>query len=100
MAFRVGQKVVCIDDENFARLDIVSDLPRKGRVYTVAWYGCRPTDLGVPGVFLRELKSGICPTHKVTVAWRATRFRPVVERKTDISIFTAMLSPSRETVSG
>lgn len=87
MAFRVGQKVECINDkpDRWGRAVLV----QKGEVYTVAavfdWFG-------LPGLLLEEVKTKEAP------GWHALRFRPVVERKTDISIFTAMLTPSKEHV--
>ena len=82
--FRVGQKVVCVDDElepGCIRWGGVA--PVKGQVYTVSGFGkaLRGDELCLR---LFELS---------TPAWcyLAHRFRPIVERKTDISIFTAML---------
>lgn len=94
MAFRVGQKVVCVDGSPAVGGGTWGLEPQKGSVYEIRNIGTglvhgQPTlmfgivelDGTVPGVF-----------------WRASRFRPVVERKTDISIFTAMLNPSKQTV--
>jgi hypothetical protein len=93
MSFHVGQKVVCIFHlpENLRRADAI--YPEKGVVYTVRGHA-GGTD-GKERVLLAEI-------HNVPMAWRlgfqefgfnAEAFRPVVERKTDISIFTAMLKP-------
>ncbi|BEV47313.1 hypothetical protein CRBSH125_34960 [Afipia carboxidovorans] len=94
--FRIGQKVVCVNDSNIHPCwsDWHSDLIVKGRVYTIASIE-RSRDRF--GFTLTEINSKPWPTGGYA-AWRAERFRPVVERKTDISIFKAMLNPSsRET---
>ena len=80
--FYVGQKVVCIDDS-----DSTGPVPvQRGKIYTIAnpFIGNR---LGKPCVTLIEF-----PFHKGM--WK-DRFRPVVERKTDISIFIEMLNPAQ-----
>ena len=75
MIFHVGQKVVCID----------------------ACGTLRPLQLN----YIYEISA--VDEHIVSVSafdgffW-CTRFRPIVDRKTDISIFTRMLSPSKQDV--
>jgi hypothetical protein len=87
--FRIGQKVVCVDDGPSAFGGEPTNV-KKGCVYTISYFGL---DADWPCVLLAELNP---PGFK---AWyNAQRFRPVVERKTDISIFTAMLNPSRKKV--
>ncbi len=93
MNFRIGQKVVC-----------VAPPPAGG------WIGC------VVGEIYTIRSMQVCPVekqlglrlHGITLpicslggegAFYATRFRPVVERKTDISIFVKMLHPSTQKVS-
>lgn len=79
MTFRIGQKVVCVN-AGMGALD-ASRYLTKDAVYEVDLVridGAGTLVLGVAGVSLH---------------WRASRFRPAVERKTDISIFTAMLIP-------
>ena len=72
--FHVGQKVVCVDDRG-------TSLVRAGHEYIV-----------------RETQAAYLCLHGVrgTVAdgMFATRFRPVIERKTNISVFTALLDPA------
>lgn len=90
MTFRVGQRVVCVDDKD-------SELVL-GRVYTIVnilyhrcrWRG-RTGDWAA--VQLHEARAefpffGFC----------SERFKPIEERKTDISVFTAMLTGVSETV--
>ena len=103
--FVVGQKVVCVDDVVWMDNGKASNSPSgltKGKVCTVS------------GVFLRDVrdtsafKSQVCLTLvgvKASKAWvnnsggfNSLRFRPVTERKTDISIFTAMLTEQKQPV--
>lgn len=91
MAFRIGQKVVCVDDSPDRRGVIPDRLLRKGRVYTVAGFDSRPPDaLGDTGVFLEE---AMTPDPASGYGWSVRRFRPVTEqkRKTSISIFKEIL---------
>ena len=76
MTFRVGQKVVCVDATG-------TYLVCKGNVYTVT---------GVDTPFI-EIDHTEVPSFDDHRGMLASRFRPVVERKTDISIFTRMLKP-------
>jgi len=81
--FRVGQKVVCVDAASEAHLI-------KGHVYTVTRTNYLPTYVSVD----------CCARHGNVdgAGWRSFRFRPIVERKTDISIFKKMLVPNTEKV--
>jgi hypothetical protein len=75
--FYVGQKVVCVDDHD-------TDLVSKGGLYVVRVVRLPYLELsGVRGLGWND-------------GMMASRFRPVVERKTDISIFKAMLNPSKQ----
>jgi len=85
MAFYVGQKVVCVDAH--------PDFLLKGVIYTISRVGLLTH--GETGVNLAEVDTSACPHD---VGFRATRFRPLVERKTDISIFTDMLRTADEQV--
>lgn len=97
MTFHVGQKVVCVDDQNFRNPDhigtpIAPTAPVRGTVYHVRSFS--PSG----NVLLAEI---VCAPHAWEWGygeggWLPRRFRPVTERKTDISIFTAMLTPNRE----
>lgn len=82
MSFHAGQKVVCVDDSNGG-----ADSPlgagffhglRIGEVYTITHINARGN------LSLAEISQP---------GWAQCRFRPAVERKTDISIFTEMLAP-------
>lgn len=98
--FYVGQKVVCIR-ASFSGLRRVTlhDLVER-QIYTV-----RDTFLatdGTPCVRLQEICNPRRFNRRRAAMWepgyKTERFRPVVERKTDISIFKAMLNPSDERV--
>lgn len=87
MTFRVGQKVVCVDDspDRFGReLGVV-----RGEIYTIRAVLERQ---GWQGVLLVEVDPGSA------AGWYASRFRPVVERKTDISVFHEILRTTKAPV--
>lgn len=96
MTFRVGQKVVCVD---------ASGLPSfmakliEGKIYTVRGFVlgiCRDWSIG-DGVTLMEMKNPPTPCGQEN-GFDPSRFRPIVDRTTDISIFTAMLTPNKTRV--
>lgn len=101
MTFRVGQKVVCVDDdfEPYLSMDI-HQFPICETIYTV-----RETLCGAApwmAIRLNEIKNKPGPSQWGEFCepyFRASRFRPVVERKkqTDISIFKKMLDHTRTT---
>lgn len=86
MTFRVGQKVVCVDNNAWygPHGDGLEPLT-KGRIYTV---------IAVDVCLFANPACKVSELH--SKHWmRQSRFRPIVERKTDISIFTQMLKPSK-----
>lgn len=92
MTFRIGQKVVCIvGPAGWQTID--ENQPVHGQVYTV-----RETRLGKAGQYIRLVEIVNSPGHyaegieECFFWWRG--FRPVVTRKTDISIFTKLLTPT------
>ena len=95
--FRVGQKVVCVDADGLqSDRSIFSSLPQVGSVYTVR--EIIPSDCGwprVPALTLNEIKGEWDPMWGVEYSFLATRFRPIVDRTTDISVFKEMLHPSK-----
>lgn len=93
MAFYVGQKVVCINDEHPYK-DYPFDVAVKGEIYTVSSIYQSGPDLML---CLYEIYQP--DTDDWEAGEMACAFRPVVERKTDISIFKAMLTPKTEQVS-
>ena len=97
--FYVGQKVVCVNgnfidrDKHFYPDDV---LPVTGGVYTVRELFSRHRK---PGMRLIEIRN---PLHNhcgclMECGFHRSRFRPLIERKTDISIFTRMLTPNKAT---
>jgi hypothetical protein len=81
--FHVGQLVVCVDDSGhpkFGRPPLV-----EGRIYTVSHIEKIKSGIGL------DLEESPCP--RDDALYRQSRFRPLSE--TSISIFTAMLSPTK-----
>lgn len=103
--FTVGQKVVCVDAD---WPDFLSPLS-EGQIYTVKAVGLAlglNPDFSItyePNIELVEQANPDDDSDRIAIrigrGFRASRFRPAVVRKTDISIFKAMLNPSKEQVS-
>ncbi len=90
MVFSVGQKVVCIDAKNRpGHVWKRNDAPVQGRIYTVARV---LIENGGTSLQLHEQKRH---PRSMWKGYHACRFRPVVARKTDISIFKEMLVPKK-----
>ncbi len=89
--FRVGQKVVCVDSDSELGIWVDDDAPIVGHIYTVRRTFYIPAG---PCLDLEEISRGPLAryAHGDNCGYGAHRFRPVVERKTDISIFTKMLT--------
>lgn len=104
--FHVGQKVVFVDDSGISDPKIVGNkygfvFPVKGSVYTVR--AIVTSDYtGKVLLLLVEIdnreQAKATDWHKEPGV-ESDRFRPVIERKTDISIFTDMLKTQRVGVS-
>jgi hypothetical protein len=100
--FRVGQKVLCINDQwneyhaNIARRLGVT-LPVLGGIYTIRAIEIRPQR---GDLYFVEIVNPIIEYDigRAEQGFHVARFRPVVERKTDISVFRAMLNPSKQPV--
>ncbi len=93
--FRVGQKVICVDDDNFVNYPRLAYLtnnlyPRKGSLYTIRGFS------RAGYIYLNEIRGK--PHHWIDGfyegGWFPSRFRPIVERKTDISALQALLNPA------
>ncbi len=100
MTFHVGQKVVCVDDEwKDVNWKYIPSRPVRGQVYTVrSVHITERTDGPEVSMLLNEITNPIVAWPKIGKSegdFPAYRFRPVIERKTDISIFTAMLTPKQ-----
>ena len=92
--FRVGQKVVCVDPDSpsvSGRCMWENDAPVRGQIYTVRRCFVDFTDTIV--VWLEEIERG--PMARAEwgddIGYAAWRFRPLVSRPTDISIFHEIL---------
>lgn len=90
MAFYVGQKVVCVDDGP-SRFTSLPTNVKRGEIYTITKVWVH-SFRSVPVVLLAEVEPDL-PRHE---CFDGARFRPVVEREYDISIFTAMLNPAKK----
>jgi hypothetical protein len=98
----VGQKVVCICSwrNPFTRADVI--VPTKDEIYTVrdigfGWF----SGVRRPALRLVEIRNEPFEAREFGIRepmYRAIDFRPVVERKTDITCFKEMLTPSPVTV--
>ena len=110
--FQVGQKVICVGHGYWHAYGRAPAAPVRGGVYTIRWSGlCSdPSGVGQPALRFHELinpphrwRGGICEcAFRVQNSDGTVNFRPLVERKTDISIFQRMLVPAgkRELVKG
>lgn len=94
--FRVGQKVVFIGGRDgwrhrWEKFWHPYASPQIGAIYTIA--NMYTSSQGFLNLELVEFPSPA--TKHWAAGFRAERFRPVVERKTDISTFTKMLTRKR-----
>lgn len=98
MTFRVGQKVACIDDAGLC-CEFLIEVPRAGKVYEIRGFaeGIRFDGSVGTGILLCGVHNPLASTGREH-CFDPRRFRPVVERKTSIEIFTAMLNPSKQEV--
>ena len=100
--FRVGQKVVCVNDASIGHgsffVNAYGKLMRsdgnmggltRGNIYTVRRITATEYQT------LLALEEIDRPCAGPDPGFRADRFRPLIERKTDISIFTKMLTESK-----
>lgn len=98
MTFRVGQKVVCVDISPMTHRKTkapASDYLSVGAIYTIRWVGDAPFEadkhLG-PYLKLAEIIRDDDKNPEYSdYPFIASRFRPIVERKTDITVFTEIL---------
>ena len=96
--FHIGQRVVCIHDVGSRPANEFPNVAVKGSIYTVR--GFVSPDVGyerTPGMLLEEVvnppweyKEGVFEP-----SFHPYHFRPLVQHKTDISVFTRMLDSVR-----
>lgn len=98
--FHVGQKVVCVNDEwpeaVYRGQIFPPRVPMLNEVLTIV--SISPATLSAPWVHLTFQEIEHCQRVgdvSADVGYGSEHFRPVVERKTDISIFTDMLTKTR-----
>src|SRR5262249_8094610 len=96
MSFHVGQRVVCIKRSGDGYGWEI--LPRVGGIYTIRGFDYRAACDEKEGVWLEEIVNKPAMYMGYTCLSEASfgrsHFRPVTERKTDISIFKRMLVPA------
>lgn len=90
--FYVGQKVVCVDASPGRETGEVH--LTKGKIYLIEGFDARRNDDDKPGLLLAGVPHTIFDG-PIPVGWDPNRFRPITEKKTDISIFTEMLNPKK-----
>ena len=83
MTFRVGMKVVCVDDSPSWK-GAETNL-REGKIYTITGFGCVDVD-GELGIEVAEVALHRDEHHYPH--FRASRFRPAVEPKQEVSFTT------------
>lgn len=101
--WKVGDKVVCVDDRPSGLPGTDADLDglRRGSVYTIRSIGQVPgyhPAAGLIVINLTEIHRRVRGSSNNEIGFDARRFRPVQTRKTDISQFTAMLHDQRQKV--
>lgn len=90
---KVGDRVVCINDDwgwiRYGEFMIPTRVPMISEILTIAsiW----PLPHGVFLVFVEIAEHQEDGGFGADVRWGAENFRPLIERPTDISVFTAML---------
>jgi hypothetical protein len=95
--FHVGQKVVCVEDEwpGFVDCPLV-----KGAIYTVDEIIAPELTWSFDGIDVRPSIRLVETRNNVAEidSFNPARFRPLVETKTDISVFQAMLTDQKQAV--
>jgi len=101
MTFHVGQKVVCVEDGPhcyFGPQEI--EYPTKGGIYTIRAIRSSnyKRDMQCLLVEIVNPEFDTVNDGRGEPHFRHTRFRPIVERKTNISIFTKLLQPNSKII--
>lgn len=98
-SYWTGQKVVCVNASNI-RSQLALPI-KEGEQYVVRWVGPLPSPYDAHGLGIRL--TGITrPTCKrydnVDMPFRADRFHPLVDTKSDISLLTRLLKTKNKTL--
>lgn len=94
--FHVGQRVVCVHDEWVGHsVQVKEGIPcplKVGQVYTVTREN-QHGGFGIDGISRKKLCLWLseCEHPQPSIGFDARRFRPVISRPTDISIFKELL---------
>jgi hypothetical protein len=94
--FHVGQKVVCVDAQPNPRALPTMDGLQEGQIYHIRWFGemTHKTWGTFIGIRVQEIfRQPAWAGDTIDLPYNARRFRPLVEKKTDISIFKKMERP-------
>jgi hypothetical protein len=83
--FRVGQQVECINGDGLL------GLIKTGQKVTISHIHSHPTWGDILGLEFSDAP----PAPPDYTGYNSRLFRPIVEKKTDISIFTEMLTPTK-----
>lgn len=83
--FKVGQKVVCVDESG--PTSVV-----KGEIYTVTSISPSEDDVGEMGVSLKEKTPITHPKY-----FRASRFRPLISQADDVAMFQKLVESMKPT---
>lgn len=98
MTFRVGQKVVCVDAGNYrwpGKVWLSGEEIFEGNVYTIKAIGESHGETCCQLYEVARITNSPQSTEGVW-GYGCYRFRPAVDRKTDISVFTVILHKKKE----
>jgi len=94
-SFKPGDKVVCVDDSTRPGTIWYGDAPEVGKIYTIKRVFFDVADSPVLSFLEIERSYRSKAEHGDNIGYGVRRFRPVQTKKTDISIFTDMLTSSK-----
>lgn len=87
--FHVRQKVVCVCNHNIGLGCWLRDIPKVNHIYTIRGFEVAN---GIDCLLLEEITNRyLTEGGTYSEAYAASRFRPLVDKKTDISIFNEIL---------
>ena len=77
--FKVGQRVVCINDKPYHPVHKGFKIPKKGKIYTIRKVYESQAAPGKPAVLLEEIQNEISDKWGHELGFFAERFRPLIE---------------------